>query len=87
MGDDLNVMIDGFQALAWLDEHSYEVGMGGTDGTCRPCSRFAAELFRGKEPRSVLGLRCEPAQDRQRQVDAAIAVIKRERPDEGETRA
>ena len=77
MDRDLGVMIDGFQALVWLQEHAEEVGLG---GTCRPCSLFVAALFRGTEPGKVLHLRCQVAQMQQRQVDAAIEVIKRRCP-------
>jgi hypothetical protein len=74
MDHDLGAMIDGFRALVWLDEHSDTVGLG---GSCRPCSLYVAALLRGGDPAEQLHLRCKVAQMQQRQVDAAIAVIKR----------
>lgn len=77
MADDLTTMIDGFQAMAWLEQHSWDIGM---DGTCRSCSLFAGQLFKGRSPAEALPLRCAQAQAMQARVDAAIGVIRRHRP-------
>ncbi len=74
MSRDLDVMVDGFRALVWLDEHSDQIGLG---GTCRPCSRFTAALLHGAPPKLVVTLRCETAQAMQQQVDAAIEIVQR----------
>jgi hypothetical protein len=75
MDHDLGVMIDGFRALIWLQQHGEEMGDG--TGWCRECAQFAAALLRGSQPREVGGLRCLTSQSMQRQVDAATEVIDR----------
>lgn len=81
MDTDLGIMIDGFRALAWLDEHSQAVGLAG--GSCRECSAYAAALLHSYSPDKdwsparILHLRCATAQAMQRQVDAAVEVIDR----------
>ncbi len=75
MEHDLGVMIDGFRALVWLQQHGEEMGDG--TGWCRDCARFAAELLRGTRPQDAGHLRCATSQSMQRQVDAAAEVINR----------
>ncbi len=74
MDRDLGVMIDGFQALTWLMDHSEDIGLG---GSCRPCSQFAAALLGGATPAGAAHLRCSVAQLMQRQVDAATETMRR----------
>lgn len=66
---DLGIMIDGFRALMWLQQHGNEVAR------CRECSRFAAALLRGQGPEQSTHLCCGVAQAMQVQVDDAIEVI------------
>lgn len=70
---DLGIMIDGFRALVWLQQHGEEVGLG---GSCRECSRFAAALLRGRSPQEAGDLRCGTSEAMQRQVDDAIEIIR-----------
>lgn len=76
---DLGIMIDGFRALVWFQQHGEEVGQG---GSCRECSRFAVALLRGRSPEEAAGLRCGTSQAMQRQVDDAFEII-RERTGSG----
>ena len=76
-----DILLEGWRALARLDEHGAErAGFAalGDRNACEPCMRYAAAVaLRGEMPGKVLHLRCDEAQVWQRQVWGAQELAER----------
>lgn len=75
MDHDLGVMIDGFRALIWVQQHAEQMQDG--TGWCRECGEFAMAILRGVPAQDALELRCGTVRAMQRQITAAGEVADR----------
>lgn len=74
----LEILKAGWRAMAMLERHAQErSGIPALDAhACAPCMRYGVAVgLRGEKPSEVLHLRCEAAQDWQRQIEAANRLV------------